>query len=146
MEAKPKKRMSMRTIGKKSTAEMTTKEYAYAFKKQRLRLDDAFSKFIRARDGRCVICGSTEALQCSHVFTKNAHGAVRWDEMNAHAMCAKCHTIHHRTDPGIYIEWMIEHYGDAYNDLRRRANAYKKWDIDEMKELEKSFARRTPNE
>ena len=34
---------------------------------------------------------------------------------------------------------MIERYGEAYFELRRRANEYKKWTIEEMKELEAKF-------
>ena len=139
MLPRPKRKLNARSLAKRDESELTQKEYKYLFRKQKERTDAAFSKYIRARDGACVLCGSVEALQCSHVFTKNAHGSVRWDEMNAHAMCAACHTKHHRSDPGAYIEWMIERYGDAYFELRRRANEYRKWSIEEMKALEAKF-------
>jgi hypothetical protein len=56
--------------------------------------DDMFSLFIRARDKRCVTCGSTDRLQCSHV-ERRVRKATRYSEMNAFAQCARCHSFHH---------------------------------------------------
>lgn len=49
------------------------------------------SAYVRARDGRCVRCGSTTGqLQCMHVFSRR-YAATRSDERNGHTGCAACH-------------------------------------------------------
>jgi 5-methylcytosine-specific restriction endonuclease McrA len=88
----------------------TTKKKGPSVKTARDKADTAFSLYIRVRDGACVICGSTEALQCSHFYGKKARPAVRYHERNAHAMCARCHLRHHKHDPEIYADWMRKNY------------------------------------
>jgi len=51
-------------------------------------LDDVFSKYIRARDKRSVFSGSTEQLQCFHIFSRVSY-STRWNERNAFASTAK---------------------------------------------------------
>ena len=57
---------------------------------QRAAADRAFSRYIRQRDGWCRACGSTDSLQCAHVWSRRYH-AVRFDERNAIAACRACH-------------------------------------------------------
>jgi len=72
------------------------------------KVDAVFNPYIRLRDGACVICGSTESLQCSHYYGKKAHPAVRWATWNAHAMCASCHYKHHNGHEDAYAKWWHE--------------------------------------
>lgn len=91
--------------------------------------DRLFSEYIRARDGRCITCGTTEALQCSHYYGKKARPAVRYDPRNAHAQCARCHLAHHKHDPGKYSDWMRGHYPHADLDaLQARSRGIAKRD------------------
>jgi hypothetical protein len=49
------------------------------------------SRYVRARDGRCVRCGRTDGqLQCAHVFSRR-YAATRTFEGNAVCLDAACH-------------------------------------------------------
>ena len=48
------------------------------------KLDDIFSLYIRTRDKRSVFSGSSENLQCFHIFSRVSYG-TRWEEWNAFA-------------------------------------------------------------
>ena len=51
----------------------------------------AHSRYVRARDGRCVRCGNTTGqLQCAHIFSRR-YTATRTYEGNAVCLCATCH-------------------------------------------------------
>ena len=95
--------------------------------RQRLRrlekkADDLTRKLILARDKRCVICGSTEVLQWSHLITRRKI-AVRWDPLNSVIMCRSCHARHHKQGPEEYISWFLRTYGaEEYQSLVQRAN------------------------
>jgi hypothetical protein len=57
------------------------------------RADDAFSAYIKARDGHCVVCGATTYLQCGHLFSRVAY-STRWNEANAFCQCRGCNMRH----------------------------------------------------
>ncbi len=98
--------------------------------------DARFGEYIRKRDRRCVICGSTDNLQCSHFYGKKAHSTTRYDEGNAHAMCAACHFKHHQSDPEMYREYMHDAYGDAFMDkLRLKAFSSRKLRDDDLRDI-----------
>lgn len=82
--------------------------------------DRLFSLAVRARDGRCVACGSTAFLQCAHGFSRRYH-RTRWDFDNAWTLCRSCHTYYtHRDDA--WKMWMENQLGlDAFRALRLRA-------------------------
>lgn len=104
------------------------------------KLDARFSEYIKKRDRRCVICGSTSGLQTSHYYGKGAHYSTRWDEINSHAFCAGCHLRHHNRDPEMYRDWMHERYGEETMDaLRLRANIIRKFTDSDIAELVKLF-------
>ena len=72
-------------------------------------LDRLVSVIVRRRDRRCVTCGETRGLQCSHFYSRR-HLAVRFDLRNCHAMCADCNR-RHNSDPKPYLAFMLERYG-----------------------------------
>ena len=49
--------------------------------------DKWFSLYIRDRDKKCAVCGSSGSLQCGHIFSRIAY-STRWDERNAFALCS----------------------------------------------------------
>lgn len=103
--------------------------------KYRAKIDKAFNEYIRLRDGACVICGNIESLQCSHYWGKKARPAVRWCELNAHAMCAKCHFLHHHGHEAVYADFMYTQYGnEALDTLRNMSTAQSKLSKAELKE------------
>jgi hypothetical protein len=94
--------------------------------------DILFSKFIRARDGRCQNCGSFERLQCAHLITRS-YKSIRVNPDNAVALCAKCHTYytHH---PLEWREWCEAEFPDRWDALTHQALAYER--VDWKAELE----------
>jgi predicted restriction endonuclease len=55
-------------------------------------LDAIWSKKVRERDGKCVMCGKTERLQAHHyIKTKARSLKYRWDIRNGITLCYGCH-------------------------------------------------------
>lgn len=77
-------------------------------------LDRLTSLIVRARDRRCVTCGTTEDLQCSHYF-KRRFLATRWNLTNCNAQCAKENEEHNKS-PFRYREYMVKTYGEEALD------------------------------
>lgn len=55
--------------------------------------DYAFSIYVRAKEPFCVCCGSSDQLQCGHLFSR-VFTSLRWEEMNAATQCARCNMNH----------------------------------------------------
>ena len=72
-------------------------------------LDIQTSRIVRQRDRKCVTCGTTRNLQCSHFYSRRYLG-VRFNLLNCNAMCADCNK-RHNYDPSPYLNFMQEHYG-----------------------------------
>ena len=72
-------------------------------------LDRLVSVIVRRRDRRCVTCGETRGLQCSHFYSRR-YLAVRFDLRNCNAMCSGCNRRHNE-EPGPYLRFMTERYG-----------------------------------
>ena len=85
---------------------------------QRTAADRAFSLFIRKRDGACRACGSTDGLQCAHVWSRRYH-AVRFDERNAVALCRGCH-VKFTHSQALWDGWCEENIPE-YRHLRMLA-------------------------
>lgn len=55
-------------------------------------LDILAKSIARKRDGRCLLCGSTENLQAHHYIHTVAYSTkYRWDLRNLCTVCAGCH-------------------------------------------------------
>jgi len=81
--------------------------------------DATFSKIIRSR-GCCEICGSTEALQCAHGFSRR-YRATRYEAQQCWCLCRGCH-YRFTVRPLHWDEWMRERMGpDLYHDMRIEA-------------------------
>lgn len=126
-----------RTSEKKSMGKVSLKKHSKKKKPKKKtltnKLDKLFSLIVRAR-GKCEVCGATDTLQTSHIYSR-ANRSVRWDELNAICKCAKCHFWWHQ-NPADGVEWLKGYYTeDQYIELRKRANEIKQWSVDEMQEL-----------
>ncbi len=88
-------------------------------------LDIQTSRIVRGRDRKCVTCGATRNLQCSHFYSRR-YLTIRFDLRNCYAMCAACNRRHNE-DPSAYLEFMGERYGSAV--------------INELGDLKKSLCR-----
>ena len=91
--------------------------------KLRRDMDVAFSKRIRARDGRCRVpdCDTGHVLQCAHIVSRR-YLRVRYDDDNAVALCLG----HHKKfteDPLRWDEFVTSHLmtPTQYEELKTRA-------------------------
>lgn len=99
-----------------------------------LKADSIFSKWIRARDGKCITCGTKENLQCSHLIRRGKH-SVRFDEFNCNTQCGSCN-FRHNHYPEIYTNWFLRNYGQAeYEGLIHRASQLKKFTREELENI-----------
>jgi hypothetical protein len=90
-------------------------------------LDRVFSLSIRSRDKRCLRCGTSDNLQCAHIFSRTAR-SVRWYPLNALTLCIKCHLYWAHRNPVEFVEFVRELLGDLnYKILRKMAAMTKKW-------------------
>ena len=97
--------------------------------------DTWFAQFIKLRDRRCVTCGSTEGLQCSHVFRRHSY-ATRWDSQNAAAQCKKCHFLHHTQSEYPLQNYMKRRIGqDAMDEMWFRSKQVSHFSADTIKAL-----------
>lgn len=84
--------------------------------------DSKFSKIIIDRDGKCLNCGSTSILSCSH-FHGRSIWATRWDPENCITICIPCHDIWESKKKGVYKDFMLEWLGtDRFYLLEFRAH------------------------
>lgn len=77
---------------------------------------DTFSKWIRARDKKCVTCGSRNTLQAGHFW----HNCLDFDEININAQCARCNKWL-SGNLAVYANYLIDKYGiKEFKDLEKR--------------------------
>jgi hypothetical protein len=114
-------------------------------------LDKVFSKYIRERDKKCVRCGKTTGLTCSHFWSRK-HLATRYDEDNCDALCFPCHLFHwEKEKQGAYLDYMKRKLGvQRYDVLEYKAHSITKlvkgdyeyllrYYIEELKRITKRF-------
>lgn len=74
--------------------------------------DALFSKMIRERDGRCVLCGDTERKsECSHYWGRGDK-VHRFDPLNAEYLCFSCHVRVEGNKQGEYRTYKIKQLGE----------------------------------
>lgn len=82
-----------------------------AFKK---RLDVAWSKVVRARDGKCLVCETRETLQSHHCFiTKARSNFTRWNTTNGITLCYVCHICKlHGSSDKVFLDTYLSRLND----------------------------------
>ena len=83
------------------------------------KLDTVFSKYIRARDRRCVTCGRVDNVQCGHLFTR-ASMSTRWDEMNAYCQCVVCNSMHEYNPEPLMTYAIMKHGRESIEELMQK--------------------------
>jgi len=102
------------------------------------RADAVFSVWIRARDRRCVTCGATVKLQCSHLIRRGKH-SVRFSEVNCHTQCSSCNWKHNYF-PEKYTSWLLSTHGElAYLTLVKDAMKLKSWKRYELESIVEKY-------
>ena len=111
-----------------------------SYKSAKNKLDKIFAEYIRCRDGRCVVCGSVNHLQCGHYLGRRKL-STRWDEENCNCQCAGCN-MKHNENAVPYTKIMIQKYGKAIVeklDAKYNENIkYKEYQLQEMIDLYKN--------
>lgn len=102
--------------------------------KLKKKLDTVFSKYIRARDGKCLRCGRTDTLQCAHIESRT-HLATRWDEENAVTLCYKDHIHWAHKEPVAFTKWLYEKFGDVVDTVHIRSHEVRKYTKKDYEEL-----------
>lgn len=98
-----------------------------------------FSKAVRMRDGNiCQNCGKGPNTECAHIFGR-ARKSVRWDMMNAVALCHWCHK-YFTANPVTFYDSLLEWYGEGFMDiLREKQNAILKTNKELRAEVSKHY-------
>lgn len=111
------------------------------------KLDEVFSKFIRARDtnhdGTFVCCSCSRVLPYEQAdaghFINRRFMSLRWDERNVHAQCRSCNRFSEGNSVG-YFRFMQRKYGDEVIDLlQAMKNQSQKWSDFELELLIKEY-------
>lgn len=77
------------------------------------------SKYVRKRDGMCVLCGSRENLCAGHLF-KRGKKIITFDLRNVNCLCKSCNWqdnfFHDK-----YVDWFLRKYGEnVYHELMQK--------------------------
>jgi len=101
-----------------------------------------FNRYIRIRDKSelCISCGNKPLKKnAGHYFSQGGHSNVRFDEDNVHLQCEHCNSYlsGNLLNYQIGIEKRIGPH--RLFELHERAHIPKKWEIDELKELQKKI-------
>jgi len=87
--------------------------------------DSLFSQFIRARDKKCVLCGTVKNLTAGHLI-KRGKKSVRFDENNVNCLCSGCN-YKDNFEHDLYVSWWLREYGTTpYQDLVDRSKVLQK--------------------
>jgi hypothetical protein len=101
-----------------------------------------FNKYIRLRDKNqlCISCQKPPKKQnAGHYFSSGGHSNVRFDEDNVHLQCEHCNTFLSGNLLNYQIEIEKRIGADKLIELQAKAHIVKKWSIDELKELIKTY-------
>jgi hypothetical protein len=101
-----------------------------------------FNKYIRERDKgfNCISCEKPPLKKnCGHYYSQGGHSNVRFDEDNCHLQCEHCNTYlsGNLLNYQIGIEKRIG--ADRLIELQGRAHLEKRWSVDELKEIIKTY-------
>ena len=102
------------------------------------RADREFGRYIRERDGSCVLCGA-RPVQCGHIISRSQR-TTRWDDRNAFGQCAGCN-LRHEYNPEIFINWFVNRFGwDVWERLSSKAHTHRKMTEDEINAIADKYA------
>ena len=96
--------------------------------------DREMSLFVRERDKRCVICGSTRNLTCGHLMSRVAY-STRWSFDNCFTQCSGCNFLHEH-NPHPFVAWFVHTFGwEKYEELMARHNKAVKLSNSDLQEI-----------
>ena len=125
----------------KSTKHKSTRKRLPSIKKIKKQAWDLFSLFIRARDKKCVLCGSVKGFSAGHLISIQ-RTATKFDENNVFGLCSTCN-FKDRFVEGyhdFYVSWYIEKYGGKqYTRLVSKSTELKQYKRIDYEELIKKY-------
>jgi hypothetical protein len=87
--------------------------------------DDLWAKIVKARDGKCMICGRDGCLQAHHCHVRQ-YLATRHDPENGVSLCRGCHYRGHM-EPERFRDQIIAIIGEEkYLQLKEKSRFYGK--------------------
>jgi len=101
-----------------------------------------FNKYIRLRDMGlvCISCQQPpKKKNAGHYFSSGGHSNVRFDEDNVHLQCEACNTFLSGNLLNYQIGIQKKIGAQKLLELQERAHLTKKWTIDELKEIIKTY-------
>ena len=112
----------MKKVKKKKVKKPKKVNKAKLVRKLKKQNFDLWSKCVRLRDKRCIICGSTENLQAHHCFVRAAASLrARFVPDNGITLCYKCHLIEiHRNGEKRFFEKYIKALDDRVPYFRQQ--------------------------
>ena len=115
-------------------------------------LDPLFSKYIRIKEAvkangyvKCVTCGKVrewdDQMEAGHYVSRDKR-ATKYDERNVHIQCKSCNS-YHGGEIAEYAAYLLSEYGaDIITELVQKGREYKKFTLDELKEMAKIYRKR----
>lgn len=98
------------------------------------KLDKLVGDIVKLRDGKCVVCGTTESLTSGHLLSRG-HYSTRWDLDNCFAQCSSCN-LKHEEDTWPFTRYYLTIYSqDHLDELHRRWSSpshFKNHDLEEL--------------
>jgi len=88
--------------------------------------DTMCSLYVRKLDPICCCCGSTQRLQCGHIFPRG-NLILRWDKRNVVTQCASCNAYHEK-NPKRLENVIRVRFGEEYLE-KLRIESHKTVDI-----------------
>jgi hypothetical protein len=97
-----------------------------------------FSKAVRARDGKCLHTGRTDALECAHIYGRRAK-ILRWDMGNAVTLTHSSHR-YFTENPIAFHDWLVMTLGEGHMEiLREKAQGHMKTNEALRREIAKHY-------
>lgn len=110
---------------------------------------DAFNKYIRARDGKvCISCGYTPYVKDNVLYTRQFHAGhfmpsgnyaiLTFDENNVHSQCSICNN-HKSGNLTNYEPNLIEKIGIDEVTRLKTTRGTKRWSVEELRDITKMY-------
>lgn len=138
---KPKKPIKKRiVVGQGAKKKKSMRKRLPSVKSLKRKADSFFSKFIIARDKKCVLCSATTELTNGHLI-KRGKMSTRYDEINCHALCSGCN-YKDNFEPQHYSEWFIKKYGvEEYFELVDTSKEIKQFKRQDFLDIIKKYGK-----
>lgn len=104
----------------------------------------SFNAFIRLRDHHqpCISCEtmvSKPYFHAGHFVSVGSSSYLRYNELNVHKQCKRCN-VDLSGNILNYLKGLIKRIGKREVDHLQNAPRNKKWTVDELKEIKKTYA------